>query len=218
MKRKLNQLGYSAVEVILIVIALGIVGGTGFYVYKANKEDVKITDSSIQKEGGSAKKAEEADPTKDWKSYSSKPGKYSLKYPPTWVTAEHPELCSEGILLLGADKNSVGVCASESFGQIAIYANKGDVRAEMELRSANYPDLKTQEVIVDGVKGKKQAGTYKKTGEGFGPEDGDYQIVYTFFANGMTYQATYSSGVSTKYPDVKKDFELMVEKTLKFTP
>ncbi len=53
MKTLKNQKGFSLVEGLLIVIALSIVGFTGFYVYNANKQDPKISDSSIQQKSNS---------------------------------------------------------------------------------------------------------------------------------------------------------------------
>ena len=41
-----NQFGFGAVEVVLIVVILGIIGGAGYYVMKANKSIDKTNDST----------------------------------------------------------------------------------------------------------------------------------------------------------------------------
>src|SRR5688572_16555420 len=54
--KKFNQKGFSVVEGLLIVVAIAIIGGAGFYVYNANKN----TNQSLDNTGNSEiKKAEE---------------------------------------------------------------------------------------------------------------------------------------------------------------
>lgn len=83
--KKLGQGGFGLIEALIIIIILGIIGGTGFYVYKANKN----TDESLSNSGNSTdiKKspaATQKDPYKDWKTYSSGTEKLSFKYPSDW--------------------------------------------------------------------------------------------------------------------------------------
>lgn len=62
MKILKNQKGFSLVEGLLIIIALSIVGFTGFYVYNANKKEPNISDSSIyhkEKQNDLSKQTEE---------------------------------------------------------------------------------------------------------------------------------------------------------------
>jgi len=223
MKKNL-QGGFSAVEGLLIFIIVAIIGGTGWYVWHANSNaNDTLNNSGL---GTSAKPSSkkqtkttpQADPTANWVSYSSKEGQFSLKYPSTWATASSPELCSPGILLLGADSSTVGRCASDGGSHIAVFSNEGDQRTSSELTSANYTDLKSENVTVGGVSGKKQTGIYKTTGEGLGPSDGDKEVKYTFYANGRTYSIEYFIRLHGKdMPDVLNDFNLMVTKTLKFS-
>ncbi|MEX2014318.1 MAG: prepilin-type N-terminal cleavage/methylation domain-containing protein, partial [Candidatus Saccharimonadales bacterium] len=43
-----NQKGFSVIEALLILIIVGIIGGVIYYVYNANKQEIKISDSSVQ--------------------------------------------------------------------------------------------------------------------------------------------------------------------------
>jgi type II secretory pathway pseudopilin PulG len=222
-----NQSGFSVVEGLLILVIVGIIGATGWYVMQANKNtNDTLNNSGLGSIAKSSKKkqtnpslAPQAVSEDGWIVYSSKEGKFSLRYPSTWATPSHPESCAPGSLLLGANSSTVGRCGSDSGSQMYVDSSEGDQRAKyVELTSANYPDLKTESVTVDGVTGKKQAGTYKVTAEGLGPSDGDKEVRYSFYTNGRTYSASYSSRLhGVDMPDVLNDFNLMVTKTLKFS-
>jgi len=54
-----NQKGFGAIEALLLLVIVGMIGGTGFYVYNANKEEPKISDSSIQQKDNSEELLEE---------------------------------------------------------------------------------------------------------------------------------------------------------------
>lgn len=44
--KSLNQRGFGAVEALLIIVIVGIVGGTGYYVYRANNNSTNTQDSA----------------------------------------------------------------------------------------------------------------------------------------------------------------------------
>lgn len=219
-----TQKGFTIIEGLLILVILGILGFTGWYVYNAHNKTTDTLTNADSANSSVAKYSKKSstqakDPTADWISYSSKEGIYSLKYPKTWVTATHPELCSPGILLLGADSKSVGICGSESFGQISVVSVGGDSQKDNAL-GAGYKGIVTATVTVDGVKGQKQTGTaLGGSGDPGSLAVGTKIIKYVFYTNGRTYSATYlSADLSGKaYTDASSDFDLMVTKTLKFS-
>lgn len=230
-----NNKGFGAIEALLIVVIIGILGFTGWYVWNSHKKTNSIYNAANQVNSstttypkGSAKKKPAVDPTADWVAYSSKEGQYSLKYPKTWVTFAEPKLCTEGLLLLGADSKSVGTCGSENFGQISIVSTSGDSQKDSELSTATsgigdlgFKDIVTTSVTLNGVKGEKQTGT--STGADIqGPPTlpKDTKVTkYIFYTNNRTYVAKYVSGDynSKAYPDAMSDFDTMVTKTLKFS-
>ncbi len=214
-----NELGFGALEVILILIIVAIIGGVGWYVIhnraKTTTSSSTTPATSQARNLTKPKTTETVDPTTSWITYSSKAGQYSLKYPKTWATASSPELCTEGLLLLGGNDKSVGKCASEAFGQMGVYSVKGNQVADLEIKSSESSDLKTETVTINGVKGKKQTGSYNTSFEG-GPEVTEKKTIYIFYDGQRTYTATYY--INPAYPDVLSDFNLMVTKTLKFQP
>lgn len=221
MKIYKNQSGFGTVETLLVVVLVGIIGFTGWYVWQANKDvndSLKNVDNGTHKTTKKASGDKASDPTAGWTAYSSKEGQFSLRYPTSWATATHPEDCSPGMLLLGANTSVVGKCASDGGSHISVYTNDGDRRQYSELNGAYYTDIKTEAVTVDGVDGKRQSGTYQSTEEGIGPSNGDKEVVYVFYTNGKTYVASYKVVLhGTVMPDALQDFDLMVTKTLKFS-
>lgn len=225
--KKLNQKGFSIFELLLILLILLILGAVGWYVWQSKQKADKNYNDAAQGAGDaqkSDKKKKEAakpaaDPTADWLTYSNKPGSFSFKYPKTWVQATHPDSCSPGIALFGANSKSVGVCASESFGQMSFFGGRGDAQdlADREMNNASYPGFQTEAVTINGVTGKKQTGSYQAVPDAVGgPKTGDKFVVYTFFTNGYVYSVRYA--VNASYPDALSDFNTLVTKTFKFTP
>lgn len=46
--KKLNQIGFGAIEALLILIIVSIVGGTGIYVYKQKNNNLNVSENSLQ--------------------------------------------------------------------------------------------------------------------------------------------------------------------------
>ncbi|HEX5798371.1 MAG TPA: hypothetical protein VFX79_03365 [Candidatus Saccharimonadales bacterium] len=60
-----NQKGFGAIEALLILVIIGIIGGVGYYVYNANKNEPQISDSSIQHKNNSKGEVKEELPEED---------------------------------------------------------------------------------------------------------------------------------------------------------
>lgn len=82
--KRLNAKGFGAIEVLLILVILGIVGGTGFYVYSANKKIGNGNDGTTftQKKDAAKKEPEKLD-----KFTHSQLG-YSFNVPKGWTAVE----------------------------------------------------------------------------------------------------------------------------------
>jgi hypothetical protein len=226
---KINkQHGFTVVEGLLILVIVGIIGGTGWCVMSANnKTNDTLNNSGLGTAVKATKKKQttpapvaQADPTAGWTAYSSKTGKYSLKYPSTWVRPANQQNCAnddDSFLMIGPTAQSVGNCGSDNTGEMYVSSSSGDQRASNELSKTTFPDLATQSVTVNGIQGERLSGTSNGSGQGigFGTEDkGAKVIMYIFYTNGRTYTAAY---YQNKYPDVLSDFDLMITKTLKFS-
>ncbi len=83
MKILKNQNGFGLIEGLLIVIALTLIAFVGFYVYNANKEEPKISDSYIQKNTEDNNQKKDDGPTADWQVYEDELG-FNIKYPKDW--------------------------------------------------------------------------------------------------------------------------------------
>lgn len=215
---KLNQKGFGVVQALLLLTLVTVIGGTGYFVYKTNSNTKTILDGTSKVVDSTAKDATNTvlvDLTKDWVAYTNTAAKFSLKYPSTWVLPAKTEICSADLFMVGGDAKSVGTCASENIGQMYVTSSLKSVSSDSELKDTNYTDLKTEVVTANGVTGKRQSGTYKLTNDiGFGPEAGDKRVQYLFVSGGREYIAGYN--IKASYPDVLKDFDLMITKTLTF--
>src|SRR5262249_21670517 len=90
------------------------------------------------------------------------------------------------------------------------------------LKDMGYPfqNITRQKVTVDNIEGAREAGTAmgQMDTEKFampGLPDDTKVVIYSFYAHGITYTAHYTQQVEE--PDILRDFELMVTKTLRFS-
>jgi hypothetical protein len=213
-KIRKEQKGFTLVEGLLIIFALGLLVSAGFYVMNANKDkkdDIATTTSKT-----SEKTKPVADPTADWTSYSSPLGKFSVKYPKSWVTVSNQDACSNtaetGIFMLGVNSASVGKCATDTGGQITI-TWRTDRQSCGDLSSDAWTQDSKQSVTVDGTSATKIEATAKEV-QGIGDPAGTKTVQYCAVANHATYIADYTQ--LSSYPDALSDFNTMVTKTLKF--
>lgn len=216
----------STIKTVLVIGAILVIGGTGWFVWQAKDKTNKTLTNTAQSQGepvraDSTNKTTETpvDPTKDWVSYSNKAGVFQLKHPKSWVSAKNPESCSEELVLFGGNAASVGICASEEGGQISVSSTAGKHDDDFALDKAHYSGYTQTVVEINGVQGSISTGTYKDHASDVvgGYPDGTKIVQYVFVANNdRTYVARYAQ--KPTYPNVLADFTTMVTKTLKFTP
>ena len=210
---KNNEKGFGTIEIILVLIIVLLIGAVGYLVYKNQHKATVTKVVTITKTSPATNKTSANDPTASWNPYASTVGKFSLKYPSTWVTATKPELCTPGLLLLGANSDNVGKCGSDNFGQLSI-SSQQQVKT-CGLDTGSYNNITQVKVTASGVTGTKTSGTATQSDQILGSlPEGTKSVQYCFNKNGLTYIADYNQ-IST-YPDVLTDFDLMVTKTLKF--
>lgn len=119
-KIKNNQDGFSAVETVLILVIVVLMGVVGFIVYKnQNKKTTadKPVASSKPETKTESKPAEKTDEYAGWKTYNSSTGSYSIKYPSTWILDSPPSGGNSGDVLLtssGAKTESFGIWLNQS--------------------------------------------------------------------------------------------------------
>jgi Tfp pilus assembly protein PilV len=219
-KLRHNQKGFAVVEILLALIFVAIVVFIGMYVAHNRSTKTSAANATTNAETSTtAKKTTPApDPTADWTSYTSTLGKFSLKYPTSWVTTTNPDLCANtdrtGLFMLGVNSDSVGRCASENIGQM--YVTWGTERSSCGGLSGDaWRQDSKKTVTVGGVSATKIEATAKDQGAGLGAyPEGTKTVQYCVVANNKTYIADYTQ--LSSYPDALSDFNLMVTKTLKF--
>jgi hypothetical protein len=210
---KRNQKGMLGIEGVLMLIIVGLLAFIGWYVWHTKQStNATLNGAASQQIAGKI-----TDPTADWVSYSSAEGKFSLKYPKTWVKAPNTDQCTQNFLMLGGDQASAGTCASSNLGEIIVTSVEGDQTKKYDLPKEQYKDVTVSQVTVNGVKGQKVTGTFHVTANAavVSLTDNTKVVGYAFVSGGKTYVALYQQ--QPTMPDVLKDFNLMVTKTLKFS-
>lgn len=211
----INRRGFTLIEGLLTTMTIAVVSGVGFYVYSVKRDDDKPkTKTSQTKTNTQKSKAEPVadDATKDWKTFTDK--SLSLKYPAAWVAPKNNEACGTEGLRRGTTLEAAGICQSDAVSQITVYAESGDNSKDLAPRDAYDTDIKSADVTVASVAGKR----YSSTTKGDLMQAAGIKVVqYIFPTNGRTYIAIYRDD-HAKYKDALSDFDLMVTKTLKFNP
>lgn len=220
------------VRTVVLLVFLGVAGFLGWFVWQSKhntEQSLNNTDrvqtTIVGKERNTEKRdVPPGDITSDWTPFSSAKGKFSLRYPKTWVQPVNRDLCSpelfERAIYLGPDAQSVLKCASEYFGQMSVSSYDGDKRGEYSLESG-YKEVTKKEVALNGVAGYRISGitSAAPADAAFSPIEGTLEVRYVFFVNGTTYVARYTQAPTGHTPssNVLNDFDLMVTKTLKFS-
>lgn len=211
MKIQKNIRGFAVIETLLIFTIIVVIGAVGWYVWKNNKKtdttQLPLETTKVEN------KTAEVNTTKGWVSYTSTSGKYTLMHPATWVTATNPELCADGIFMLGANTSSVGKCGSSDFGQITV-TWRHDRQFCGDLNPDAWTTTSKEDVTIAGTQGIKLAATAKipRSGMGTVPE-GTKDVQYCVVANNTTYILNYTQ--LANYTDALNDFDLMATKTFK---
>ncbi len=86
--KKLNQKGFGIVEVLLVILLIGLVGGIGYYVYNQAQKNDETSQPSGDTSGKIEKKAETVpvvkDETTNWLLYESPGGEFKIKLADGW--------------------------------------------------------------------------------------------------------------------------------------
>ncbi len=228
----IKRVGVGIGRTLVLIIFLGVAAGLGWYVWQSKRNTDKTLSNTTLGQGTIAKNTEKQtiaptppDITSDWTLVSSDKGKFSLRYPKTWVQPVNQDACTASLfdraVYLGPDAGSVLKCGTEYFGQVSVLSVDGDKRGDYDLGSG-YKDVTNKEVTVNGVVGHRIAGVAVAAAPDavFAPATGTIEVHYVFYTpTGVTYVAKYTQAPKGNSPstDVLNDFDLMVTKTLKFS-
>lgn len=243
--RTRNQKGLSLVEALWILVVIIIIGNVGcsrqedgkslgnaggasepgakqIQQQRGRPEKTDETAEQIQQQKG---RPEKTDETADWITYVSSKGRFALRHPKYWaVGPKQPQYCTntEFSFTAGADAELVEDCGAEYYGQIYVVSEEGNQLSQhksIRTDSQSYQNITRQKVMVDNIEGTREAGTVRQDNNELDIEhplpDGTKVVIYAFYAHGRTYVAQRQQRIDE--PDILRDFDLMVTKTLKFS-
>jgi hypothetical protein len=222
-----NQKNLSSVEALLILVIILNLSSVGC----SRREGIASEASQIEAKQSTQQKdlPEKTDATANWITFVSHQGGFSLRHPKYWAVGfKEPQSCfGYGVsdFVAGANADLVAKCGSEYNGQIYVSSKEGNQldKHKLETDKDFYQNLSNQKVTVDNIEGTRESGTAKgQFSEKFeeryvlpGLPDGTKVVVYSFYTHGRTYVAEYNHRIGE--PDILRDFELMITKTLKFS-
>lgn len=110
----MDKKGFALTHIILIIVLILAVGGTGWYVWQAKNKTTKTLDTTAREAGNAAKQEKKtetkpttktADPYAGWKSYTTKYDKMIFKYPSDMVLTDtsHASVAGEDNVTPGVD-------------------------------------------------------------------------------------------------------------------
>lgn len=226
---KKSKTGMVVTVIIFILVFIAAIAGTYYYMNKraadqkkqqdAQVQELKDKISELERQTSSSTTPQTADPTSSWKLLQSSPGKYSIKYPPEWVTSN----CGNTITNFIAETTALlAICNTDKMSQITVQSQSGDSRngPNGNLTDVQYFTFEEKPVEVNGVTGIRRVSVVK-SGTDYQHPAGSKFIYYIFFTGGRTYllnnyQYTGNQAGSLKYPDITSTFDTMVQKTLQF--
>lgn len=204
-----NQKGFTVIEGLLVVIAITLISGVGYYVYNSNQtKQTSNTDAQEATNNNQSSQDSKNEIPDNWKSYES--SAYSLKHPSDWIDMQNQENCPD-IFGRGTVPGSEGICQSDSGPQISITTTT-EPPVTFKPTEEYSSDIVTSTAEIDGV----SATRYSSISKGTAFEDeGTKNIIYIFSNGKTTYVATYNDG-NKKYKNVENEFDLMMTKSFKF--
>ncbi len=135
-KQKFNNVGFAHLGLVLLVLVLAVVGGTGLYVYRSNhktKPATTVSKSSSTQPAQSSKPSApktttptpKPDPYAGWKTYTSPSEGFSIRYPTRWKVIPLQDYSTkgsadfqapDGLIVRYVELNTSGTTDSDSCG------------------------------------------------------------------------------------------------------
>jgi antitoxin component HigA of HigAB toxin-antitoxin module len=214
--KKLYQKGFSALEVVLIIVIVGLLAGVGYFVYKSKNETNKSLDntssnvSHLQEKAKEDKQATEED---SWLLFTSEKKTYSIRVPDGFKAISH-----YGNLYVMTDENLTYKKGTKATVQTV---NEGGWDGAVPF-ALYYPEQNADQIVREGT----QQGTiktnqgltaakyiYNQTTEPEGPgyQKGDKAYLYYFDKDGKYIQISYvvSSGDTDQHELIERQIKTL---------
>ncbi len=152
-KLRNNQKGFGAVEGILILVIVALIGVVGFMAYKNHHKTVSssttlTSKSSSTKSVSSNNQNQPANPYADWKQYCDTEGKVCFKYPASWTQNQNTFALSSTVNNVSSTVQSPDQAVNISYDYPYVKDAGNTNFLTMSIDSVpNYPNLK----IVGGI-------------------------------------------------------------------
>jgi hypothetical protein len=216
--------GFSAVEALLILVIVGILCGTGWYVYSSNKktddllssaDNTKILSPSKAKEKATTTTPKQADETVNWTKVTSGKNSFSVKIPDgwnlqNWTSRDYLFAASYKDLTHTSGKAAMvanGDTAPTDSGPVKRFNITGNPIAQKSSIGNYFNEVPQDFGPVSGVTGKKYVHTYSEDVDGV--KKGDKAYLYRFEGSKTLITADYY------VLGGEADQSALVEKTLK---
>lgn len=155
---KLNDKGFTVVEGLLIVIALTLIGGVGYFVYDRQSEKKSDTKTSVVTEQEKAETIQPSAIPQGWVEYKNQELGFSFAHPQTWgvasvspITFEHT---GKGYKVSFSNTDLEGMLASEDYD----YTGPGRGGIYWEVSGGSYRKLSSE--IIDAAEEAKTGDNY----------------------------------------------------------
>jgi hypothetical protein len=216
--KNFNQKGFSFLYVFLLVVIIGLISGTGYYLYTANKQagddlnkaDQQYRDAqsrNFEKSGSSS-----ADETKEWLLYTSPGKEFNVRLADGWVLERYQkyssvyQLDNTKLALVEGVKAVVDEVQGGKDGGAGLFISYADQNLEQVVKTGTkQTSLKTN----DGIEIEKYYGVTGE-GEGIGPPTGSLEYNYFIYkGNNAVISVFYSVAPGAT------DYHELVEKVVK---
>jgi hypothetical protein len=218
--KKSNQSGFAAIEAVLILVVVAILGFTGWFVWHAKQNADKSLNAANSSEQASIKakkkaadsKPEPGDETKDWLLFKAPSGAWTMKLADGWIL--NASEGSDGLGTLDNDhvKPLPGTPAKLTHeggkdGETGLFINYATQNLEQVYTpGTKQPPLKTN----DGLDVEKYYYIVSGESGGVGPQPGDMEYVYVI-KKGSNRAIT----VDYSFQPSQADYHETVEKAVK---
>jgi len=185
-----NNKGFSAVEGLLIVVIVALVGVVGYMVYKNHH---KITTNTVVAPLITANPTTEqatpaANPTAGWQSVSNPDGAWTtIEIPKSWLSM----ICDGGSYIgIGPDQASLGHCQSDAVSELSLTYSSDQSGAKPITKTSTDKTFADEAITVNGVQGHKY--TVVEDPNSGAMDAGFTHVTYVFSSKGKIFTALYS--------------------------
>jgi hypothetical protein len=201
--KKSYQSGFAAIEAVLVLVIVGILSFTGWFVWNAKQNaDTSLENADKANSSESTKKTaakDEVDSKTGLTTFKSASGVFAVQYPSNWVKPQNPEACGDYLsmaLETGPDAKSVIKCGGDgTVSQVSVYYTTPEKAGDPSRRFtlSGYTKYQTSTVTTsDGVQGTSHSAVASGQTEGIGSlPDGTIVVTDQFTKGGWVVTADY---------------------------